>query len=174
MSMKATLRAEASRDYGAVASGLKPGPDREATMQAVVDTLWEAFGATKRGVSWLGFYTKPAGEDAMVLGPRRDKPACSPLGLHGICGQSYTAGRPIVVQDSAALNTGNYIACDPNDRSEVVIPLFDADGSVWGVLDVDSYDVGAFDQQDVVGLRRIVERVGLSTPQNPPAATMHL
>lgn len=172
MSIKASLSAESARDYGAVVSQVKPGSGREATMQAVVDALWEAM--KDRGVSWLGFYTRPAGTDEMILGPRRDKPACSPLGLHGICGQSYTSGKPIIVQDSAALNTGNYIACDPRDRSEVVIPLFEADGSCWGVLDVDSHQPGAFEQSDVVGLRRVVERAGLSVPQNPPAMTVRL
>jgi putative methionine-R-sulfoxide reductase with GAF domain len=172
MSIKASLSSESARDYGSLASKVKPGPDREATMRAVVDALWDAM--KDRGVSWLGFYTVAEGGDSMILGPRRDKPACSPLGMHGICGQSFTAKRPIIVQDSAMLNTGNYIACDPNDRSEVVVPLFNADGSCWGVLDIDSHEPGAFDQNDVVGLRRIVERVGLSAPQNPPAMTLRM
>ncbi len=172
MSIKASLSAESARDYGTVVSQVKPGSDREATMRMVVDALWEAM--KDRGVSWLGFYTKPAGAEEMILGPRRDKPACSPLGLHGICGQSFTARRPIIVDDSAALSTGNYIACDPRDRAEVVIPLFEADGSCWGVLDVDSHEPGVFGQNDVVGLRRVVERVGLSVPQNPPAMTLRM
>jgi putative methionine-R-sulfoxide reductase with GAF domain len=172
MSIKATLGAESARDYGAVVSRVKPGPDRETTMRAVADALWEALAGG--GVSWLGFYTMAAAADAMVLGPRRDKPACSPLGMHGICGQCFTARRPIIVEDSAALGTGNYIACDPNDRSEVVIPLFQEDGTCWGVLDLDSHAPGAFGQSDVVGLRRVVERAGLSTPQNPPASTLRM
>jgi putative methionine-R-sulfoxide reductase with GAF domain len=172
MSIKASLASDSARDYGSIVTKVRSGPDREATMRAVVDSLWEAFAG--RGVSWVGFYTKQADQDTMILGPRRDKPACSPLGMNGICGQSFVARKPIVVRDSAALGAGSYIACDPNDRSEVVIPLFNADGTCWGVLDVDSHEVGTFDQPDVVGLRRIVERVGLSVPQNPPPLTIRL
>jgi putative methionine-R-sulfoxide reductase with GAF domain len=172
MPISASFASQSPRDYGAVVSLIKPSSDRELTMQAVVDVLWDAM--KDRGVSWLGFYTKPAGSEELILGPRRDKAACSPLGMHGICGQSYTGRAPIIVHDSAALGQGNYIACDPRDRSEVVVPLFAADGTVWGVLDVDSHEAGTFDQGDVVGLRRIVERAGLSVPQNPMPETVRL
>ncbi len=137
--------------------------DRAARMRAVVDALWQAL--RDKGVSWVGFYLHEAG-DELVLGPLRDKPACSPIGLHGACGQAFRSRQPLVVRDVAELGA-NYVACDPRDRSEVVIPLFDPDGRCWGVLDVDSFEVGAFDDRDVDGLRAVLERAGLSTA--PPA-----
>jgi putative methionine-R-sulfoxide reductase with GAF domain len=117
-----------------------------------------------RGVSWIGFYIKTPGKDEMILGPRRDKPACSPIGLHGMCGRSWLERRPIIVHDVATLGK-DYIACDPKDRSELVIPLFEADGTCYGVLDSDSYDVGSFETSDVVGLTHAVEHTGLSARQ---------
>jgi putative methionine-R-sulfoxide reductase with GAF domain len=152
------------RDYSAIAAQLESKrvaalPDRGVRMQHVVDALWNALGTA--GVSWVGFYLSAGGE--LVLGPRRDKPACSPIGLHGACGRSFLAGRPLVVHDVKALGP-NYIACDPRDQSEVVVPCLNADGSCWGVLDLDSYDVGSFDDFDAAGLVLVLRAAGLTTP----------
>ncbi|MGD2110569.1 MAG: GAF domain-containing protein [Phycisphaerae bacterium] len=133
--------------------------DRSARMKAVVDALWDALHPA--GVSWAGFYIHE-GRDDLILGPHRDKPACSPILLHGACGQAFTSREPLVVRDVAELGE-NYIACDPADRSEVVVPLFDKDGNCWGVLDLDSRDLAAFDDTDVDGLRRVLTAAGLST-----------
>jgi putative methionine-R-sulfoxide reductase with GAF domain len=125
-------------------------------MRIVVDALWEAFH--DHGVSWVGFYLdQPDASDErrLVLGPCRDKPACSPIGLHGVCGQALTSRQTRIVVDVATLGP-NYIACDPRDRSEIVIPLQRQAGLIWGVLDVDSWEVGAFDTSDDVGLRAIL------------------
>ena len=133
-------------------------PDRPARMQAVVDVLWDAL--KDAGVSWVGFYL-PQGAEEMVCGPRRDKPACSPIGLHGVCGQAFTQQRPQIVRDVLELGA-NYVACDPRDRSEVVLPLFGADGTCWGVLDLDSHEIGAFDETDVSGLESVLRAAGLT------------
>lgn len=121
-------------------------------MRGAADVLWEHLGAA--GVSWVGFYTADPGATEMVLGPCRNKPACSPIGLHGACGQCWTSQRALVIADVAVMGDG-YIACDPRDRSEVVVPLFD-DGLCWGVLDLDSYDVGAFSARDAEELDRLM------------------
>ena len=108
----------------------------------MVDALWEAFRG--QGYSWVGFYIKPpatAVDEQLLLGPRRDKPACSPIGLHGACGQAYLSEKTLIVRDVMDLGA-DYIACDPNDKSEIVIPLIDAEGQCWGVLDIDSFEVG--------------------------------
>ncbi|HNQ24807.1 MAG TPA: GAF domain-containing protein [Phycisphaerae bacterium] len=127
-------------------------------MQAVADALWEHLSVT--GVSWVGFYLYEGG-DELVLGPHRDKPACSPIGLHGVCGQAFAGRRPIVVRDVAELGD-HYIACDPRDRSEVVVPLFDAAARCGAVLDLDSHNPGAFDLADVSGLQQVLHVAGLS------------
>lgn len=122
--------------------------DRRQRMQALVDALWDSLSTC--GVSWVGFYLHE-GQEELVLGPSRNKPACSPIGLHGACGRAFRERRPLVVRDVADLGE-SYVACDPRDRSELVIPLLERDGACWGVLDLDSFDVGAFDQADVDGL----------------------
>lgn len=135
--------------------------DRER-MDAFVDLWWDAFGAT--GASWVGFYVDHPGEPderRMTLAARRPKPACSPIGIHGACGQALRAAKCLVVRDVAELGAG-YIACDPRDRSELVVPCLRADGMAWGVLDVDSHEVGAFDAQDAEGCGLLLVAAGLS------------
>ncbi|MCH8053676.1 MAG: GAF domain-containing protein [Planctomycetes bacterium] len=150
------------RDYGTVAAtvakSLSPDAGRDRRMQTVVDRLWEHLQDT--GVSWVGFYLYVAEREEMVLGPRRDKPACSPISLHGACGRAFCDDAALIVRDVKELGE-NYIACDPKDRSEVVLPIHDAGGAPIGVLDLDSFDVGSFDETDVAGLQRVLAAAGL-------------
>jgi putative methionine-R-sulfoxide reductase with GAF domain len=168
-------RPATARDYAAITAhlNLPPTATRDARMQAVVDALWHAFGHDKKGpgraISWIGFYLKVPGKDEMVLGPRRDKPACSPIALHGACGRAFLSRRRLIVTDVANLGPG-YIACDPRDKSEVVVPCLEPDGSCWGVLDGDSYEVRAFVQNDTGELSHVLARAGLSlAPADMPA-----
>lgn len=135
-------------------------------MRAAADVLWGRLSQTD--VSWVGFYTAAPGDAEMVLGPCRDKPACSPIGLHGACGQCWTSRRSLVIHDVAVMGEG-YIACDPRDRSEVVVPLFD-DGECWGVLDLDSHKVGAFSARDAEELDRlmVIARLTSDQPREDP------
>ncbi len=137
---------------------VRPFPDRDTAMQTFVDLLWPALHPT--GISWLGFYLH-TGNDELILGPRRDKPACSPIGLHGACGQAFLQRKTLIVRDVADLGA-NYVACDPRDKSEIVVPLINQDGSCWGVFDVDSWDIGAFTDADETGLTRLLRRAGLT------------
>lgn len=146
------------RDYSRCADRISPHTDRDIAMRGFVDVLWEAL--REQGVSWIGFYLKD-GDTQMTLGPSRNKPACSPIGLHGACGQTLLSGQPMVVRDVAELGAG-YIACDPRDRSEVVIPLFNESGECYGVLDADSYEVGAFTQDDVRDLHSLLIKAELT------------
>ncbi len=147
------------RPYDRAAQGVNGiTGDRLARMECVVDALWDALLTT--GVSWVGFYLYE-GNDELVLGPMRDKPACSPIGMHGACGQVFKSGKPLIVRDVADLGP-DYIACDPRDRSEVVLPLPDESGVCWGVLDLDSFETNAFDQADVDGLSSVLQAAGLT------------
>ena len=155
--------ASTSRDYEAVVDRLEPIGARDQRMRAVVDALWDCFG--NHGYTWVGFYIdKPnePDEKRLVLGSCRDKPACSPIGLHGVCGQALRSKKPRIVRDVTELGE-NYIACDPRDRSEIVMPLLDERGMCWGVLDIDSSDVGAFDESDALGLHQVLEAAGLTS-----------
>lgn len=162
-----THRTVVLRDYDGVAMP-SPGGTLEERLSELTEALWERFAAT--GVSWIGFYFAPGhqlddgrtvGPEEMLLGPCRDKPACSPIGLHGACGQSWRAGKPLVVRDVRELGE-NYVACDPRDQSEVVVPLFDESGRCYAVLDADSHDIGSFTDRDAAGLTAVCRRAGLT------------
>lgn len=146
------------RDYSALLRLVGPAGDRRSTMNEFVDAAWEILHPT--GVSWLGFYLYEGG-DELLLGPRRDKPACSPIGLHGVCGQAFREGRAIIVHDVRALGA-HYVACDPRDLSELVVPLFNDQGECDGVLDLDSFEIGAFSTRDASELHRALAQACLT------------
>lgn len=146
-------------------------PDPSDRLGPLCDVLWDALAP--RGLSWIGFYLEdpeaPLGgnerEGQMLLAARRDKPACSPIGLHGVCGQGFREGSIRLVEDVALLGAG-YIACDPRDRSEIVLPIY-RNGACWGVLDADSHEVACFGSADVTGLAGVLRAAGL-LDRDPP------
>jgi putative methionine-R-sulfoxide reductase with GAF domain len=146
------------RDYALIAGRVTANGTSEERMRCAADALWA--GLRNAGVSWLGFYVQDSNPEQLILGPCCDKPACSPIGLHGVCGQALLTGQSRIVRDVTELGP-DYIACDPRDRSEIVVPLRDETGTVSAVLDVDSWEVGAFDERDDVGLRRVLQAAGL-------------
>jgi putative methionine-R-sulfoxide reductase with GAF domain len=158
---KADLRARLSD-----ASSTGVPPVTNARMQLLVDVLWDHFGGEGDGrcVSWVGFYLPvydAAGEPTeMVLGPRRDRPASSPIGLHGACGCAFLTGAALVVADVTRLGE-NYVACDPRDRAELVIPCVDETGRAYAVLDFDSYEANAFSTDDVAPVAELLRVAGL-------------
>lgn len=153
-----------------------PAPEGapDAALRIIADALWE--GLSGHGVSWVGFYRIVPGapdDRAMALGPSRDKPACSPIGLHGACGQAFRSGRTLIVRDVADLGEG-YVACDPRDRSEIVLPCFssvDGEPRCWGVLDLDSFEVGAFDGSDESGLTLVLSAAGIGVTPSGVASS---
>lgn len=103
-------------------------------------------------LNWAGFYLLKGGE--LVLGPFQGRPACVRIEVgKGVCGTAVAEGASQVVPDVHAFP--GHIACDARSRSEIVIPLRDADGRIVGVLDLDSPELGTFDAADRVGLEAI-------------------
>jgi putative methionine-R-sulfoxide reductase with GAF domain len=142
---------------------------RNERMSAFVDALWPALSPA--GVSWLGFYSREPGSDEMILEARRDKPACSPIGLHGACGQSCISNTTLIVTDVANLGEG-YVACDPRDLSELVIPLINDAGDCWGVYDADSFYRESFDESDALETASLLWVAGLTSNIEIPIKTI--
>jgi L-methionine (R)-S-oxide reductase len=155
--------AKSKRNYEAAERALRSamvsGSGREDRMRAATEVLWEHLKETD--VSWLGFYRIAESGDAMTLCVCRPKPACSPIGLNGVCGRAWREKTSQVVEDVHALGEG-HIVCDPKNLSEVVVPCLEPDGSCWGVLDLDSFQFDAFSADDARALREILVMAGLS------------
>jgi GAF domain-containing protein len=102
---------------------------------------------------WTGFYLLKEGE--LVVGPYQGPLACQVLEKEkGVCWAGILRGETIVVPDVHKFP--GHIACDSRSNSEIVVPLLAPDGSVTGVLDVDSTDLNAFSEIDKVWLEKIV------------------
>ena len=105
------------------------------------------------GFWWTGFYRVV--NDELLLGPFQGPLACVHIGYgRGVCGTAWKERRTQVVPDVEQFP--GHIACSSESRSEIVVPMFDADGNVTAVLDIDSRNLATFDQLDQCYLERLV------------------
>ena len=103
-------------------------------------------------LNWVGFYFLRDGD--LLVGPFQGKPACVRIGMgRGVCGTAASEQRTMLVDDVGTFP--GHIPCDMDSRSEAVVPLVAADGSLLGVLDLDSPTQGRFDEIDARGLEAL-------------------
>lgn len=121
--------------------------DPVANMANLAAALHGAFGW-----HWVGFYR--AVGDELVLGPFQGPVACTriPKGK-GVCGTAWSTKTTIVVPDVEQFP--GHIACSALSRSEIVVPVRNAAGHVFAVLDVDSTLVNDFTEIDRQGLEAV-------------------
>jgi GAF domain-containing protein len=133
------------------ARGLLHGEhDRIANAANFAALVWHALP----DLNWCGFYFFDGNE--LVVGPFQGKPACVRIALgKGVCGTAAATRETQVVRDVNAFD--GHIACDSASRSEIVVPLVDADDRLIGVWDVDSPLIARFDEDDRAGMQRLCE-----------------
>jgi len=103
-------------------------------------------------LNWAGFYFVKEGE--LVLGPFQGRPACVRIAMgKGVCGTAASESMTTIVPNVHEFP--GHIACDSASNSEIVIPLIKGE-RVIGVLDLDSPLFGRFDDEDSIGLNRLV------------------
>ena len=124
-------------------------PYEVANLANVSALLWQEMA----DINWVGFYKMIDG--ALVLGPFQGKPACIriPVG-RGVCGTAVQEDKVQLVYN--VHDFPGHIACDCASNSEIVLPIH-VDGKIWGVLDIDSPDIGRFTEADRDGLMKVVE-----------------
>ncbi len=110
-------------------------------------------------LNWAGFYRKIG--DKLVLGPFQGKVACTriPCGK-GVCGTALKTKETQVVPNVHEFP--GHIACDSASNSEIVVPIFDGNGEVTAVLDIDSVKFERFGEEDKENLEqlvRIIEKI---------------
>ncbi len=147
---------QVKRDILAVLEG---EPDRIARMATCVCLLAEAFP----GWFWTGFYLvdvikKHQGTDELVVGPYRGTLGCLRIAFgRGVCGTAAALRTTQIVPDVHAFP--GHIVCDSRSNSEIVVPVFDGQGQLIAVFDVDSEMFGAFDESDRDHLEEIMRAV---------------
>lgn len=115
-----------------------------AIIKAVMDRL-----------NWAGFYIMRKGE--LVLGPFQGLPACNRIKLNsGVCGAAAASGKTQVVPNVHEFP--GHIACDSASNSEIVVPII-KNGTVYGVLDLDSPEFNRFTELEAKYLEKYVEKL---------------
>ena len=124
-------------------------PHRISNLANASALIWE----NMEDLNWAGFYIM---EDGMlVLGPFQGKTACIEIKPgHGVCGTAVAENRTQRIEN--VHDFPGHIACDSASNSEIVIPIHSTDGTVYGVLDIDSPIYSRFSPQDQEGLEEFV------------------
>lgn len=144
---KAEFYTDLNRDMRALLSG-------ETSFLAVMGNCSALLYERLDGVNWAGFYLLTE-ENTLVLGPFQGKIACVriPVG-RGVCGTAVAEKTVQRVADVPAF--AGHIACDAASNAEIVLPLV-VNGSVIGVLDIDSVEYNRFDSEDEAGLKALTD-----------------
>jgi GAF domain-containing protein len=146
-----------SRDYREVAGRIRAVCEGEDDAVALMATVaCELFHGCE-GFDWVGFYRVVA-PGLLKIGPYQGGHGCLSISFErGVCGAAARERRTQVVDDVDAFP--GHIACSSSTRSEIVVPVLDADGELLAVLDVDSDRPGAFDAGDAAALEALVTDV---------------
>lgn len=146
---KVELYGALKAEIDSVVAGESYTPARYATAACL---LSQAFAPR---FFWTGFYVvDPLKPEELVVGPYQGTLGCLriPFGK-GVCGAAAATGQTQLVPDVHAFP--GHIACDSRSNSEIVVPVFDGEGHLAAVLDVDSTEYNAFDAVDQSGLEAI-------------------
>ena len=147
---KAEIYAQTAREIAAVIEGETNNVARKATVSCLLSEAFESY-------FWTGFYVvDPNKQDQLVVGPYQGTLGCLRIPFsRGVCGAAARTGEVQIVEDVHTFP--GHIACDVRSQSEIVVPVYAPDGSLFAVFDVDSTQVGSFDDVDAAGLAPILK-----------------
>jgi L-methionine (R)-S-oxide reductase len=102
---------------------------------------------------WTGFYLLKEGK--LTVGPYQGPVACQELEKDkGVCWAAVNTRAPVLVPDVHTFP--GHISCDSRSKSEITLPVFDGQGNVVAVFDVDSDQPGSFTSLDQGALSEII------------------
>ena len=141
-------------DLDKTIAALTEGEDDAVALMATV--ACELHHADPR-FDWTGFY-RVSGPGMLKIGPYQGGHGCLTIPFdRGVCGACARTGEIQIVDDVDAFE--GHIPCSASTRSEIVLPVRRADGTLLGVLDIDSDMPNAFDAEDAARLGAIVAQV---------------
>jgi len=136
-------------------------PQIEALMayeSDLVANLANVSSALHQVFSWwgVGFYWVK--ENELVLAPFQGPIACTRIAFgKGVCGTAWKERKTQLVPDVEQFP--GHIACSSATKSEIVVPIFNQNDEVIGVLDVDSERDDILDEIDVFYLEKISKMI---------------
>ena len=99
-------------------------------------------------------------DQKLVVGPFQGKPACIEIEIgKGVCGTAVSSGQTQLVENVHEFP--GHIACDSASNSEIVVPLR-KDGTIFGVLDIDSPSFDRFTEEDRIGLEEFANILSMN------------
>jgi GAF domain-containing protein len=106
---------------------------------------------------WTGFY-RVVEKDVLKIGPYQGGHGCLVIPFsRGVCGACARTREVQLVPDVEAFS--GHIACASSTRSELVLPVQNAEGELLGVFDIDSDFPNAFTQEDAEHLGAMLDRI---------------
>ena len=136
-----------------IRAALEGERDEVALQATLACLLWEALPQT----NWCGFYRR-VGERVLAVGPYQGGMGCLRIAFErGVCGAAARDGKTQRVADVQAFP--GHIACDDATRSELVIPILDADEDLRGVLDLDSSHLDGFSSGEATLLESLIAEI---------------
>ena len=118
--------------------------NKEENILSNLANFTAALKQTFEKISWVGFYLFDGNK--LYLGPFQGKVACTVIEMgKGVCGTAASKKETVIVDDVDRFP--GHITCDPESRSEIVVPIIKND-KLYGVLDLDSRDLNSFGRED--------------------------
>ncbi len=146
--MAETLEIHANKSveekYKLLSTQLKHLLVKEDKLLSNLSNFTAALKQTFEKISWVGFYLYDGNK--LFLGPFQGKIACTQIEIgKGVCGKAAAEKQTVIVPNVEEFP--GHIFCDPDSKSEIVIPIIKA-GKLLGVLDLDSNDYNSFNDVD--------------------------
>lgn len=109
-------------------------------------------------LNWLGFYMADNVKQELYLGPFQGLQATTNIDYTaGVCGHAASTKKTVIVPDVHCFE--GHIACDLRSKSEIVIPVFDRDGNLFAILDVDSPIKNRFGSEEQQLFEKIAKQI---------------
>lgn len=125
---------------------------KHLSLQDSLQLICEYLQRNVNGYDWVGFYFHD--NNHLILKSYyglKTEHTKIPIGK-GICGQTAESNKHTIVDD--VKKEDNYISCNINVKSEIVVPLFVNNKNI-GQIDIDSNTPSRFTLQDLEFLKNI-------------------
>ncbi len=137
-------------DYDSLAKTVASLTEGEEDRVALMATVACEVHHSDDRFDWTGFY-RVVGPELLKIGPYQGGHGCLVIPFsRGVCGAAARTRMVQLVADVDAFP--GHIACASSTKSEIVLPVFDQNGDVIAVFDIDSNQADAFTQADADAL----------------------